>query len=1382
MNLKRNFVKGRQNKDVDIRLLPEGEYREAYGIEIINSESSDVGAIEPMYSNRQLTNYDLGDASKIYHLGNFSDEFRKKIYWLVLSETGSFIFEWDDINQVQSVVLADTRPPATRVFALDKDHYITGIEKVITQRKEDDLLLITDDNMQPLCINIERAKSYGVNGFEEEDILLIKKPPRKAPNTIPTFTNDGSNNIEEQFFLFAYRYRYLDGEYSAPSDFSNYVFTPKPFKLDYFTLDNLGMVNNNNAVKIEFNTGEKQVTEIQVLVKESIGGPLKIIETYNKKDKGWGNGLTKSLIFSNNKTIIPLPEDQLLRSFDNVPKKAKALSLIENIPVFSNYTEGNNIEDDVDFNVFLESNQIESGDELDTSIPIPTKLLIENPNNISLSESRQVIIQITTEIDGLAGYSNTFFFPIEEDFSSLINLIESNQFQNFISIINTDFQTNFNQQGNYNVPTNYTLQDNPTLSYANEDGNTILNITPVTFTDSDNAGAEVNVPITFTPETSISVVDEINSRTCKTNRNYEAGLVYKGKYGRRSTVLTCDNNTLYVPQRYSVFRNSIVLNIEHKAPEWAEQYKVVVKSNPLSYQTIYITEFYAEDFYTWCKLEGNNKDKVIVGDFLIVKKAGDSVISEPIKIKIVDIQRKDEDFITGNKDSDGEDIIENSGLYMKIKPSGFSMDKDDFKTELSEGKGRSRGLPNTYLDLFTDVESTPIEELAIPKGTSINLFFRSWREYDDGQANIIYEKRFFAQRNYASLEEWFNEVIFSRNNLYATELNGPYQDGDQFDYLPNISLERLTENPGTFNPSPGNYLKLKVVGAFSGGSKDRKGNVFASITVRVGSGFFVFETLPKKADTDIFYETEQSFDIQNGNHLSGNSETDQDQDVSTGTPATVKTDFFNCYTQGQGVESYRVRDNFNSKYLTVDTRPSSTSVEKYREIRRFADQTYGKPYVESTNVNGLNEFNVSTANFKELDKQYGSIQYTKSREGNILVLQEEKPGYVLFGKDIITSANGENTITKVPEILGKYVPYAGSHGIGENPESVAIDSNRVYWVSSRRGTPVRLSANGVSEINYGMTSEFRNLLKDSPTSKKLGAYDPYFKKYVVSIEDEIDKPLNAYCGNVIRKTISEQFNFTLNINRLLGETVLNFEVTGGEVNIEADYDGVTYNQNNVTGNASITIPRTDVSLTEIQVAVTPVSDSATVTITNTCPVGIPLKVISIVLADEDDLGTNIINRYKWGAGSFYSENHLFKDKPISQFSIEESVEGTSKFPERNSNIVMQSLKNASNTGQFYPDVNKLGYLITDSDYKIEDLSAILNEATFLTSYEQIFAIGSFANQSNFTFTRPNGTENLYLIWDYTDSVQTAWRPINPSCETAPDQTAWRPINPSCEQQ
>ena len=48
--MKRNFTGGKMNKDLDERLIPQGEYIDAMNIQVTTSEGSDVGAIESIAS------------------------------------------------------------------------------------------------------------------------------------------------------------------------------------------------------------------------------------------------------------------------------------------------------------------------------------------------------------------------------------------------------------------------------------------------------------------------------------------------------------------------------------------------------------------------------------------------------------------------------------------------------------------------------------------------------------------------------------------------------------------------------------------------------------------------------------------------------------------------------------------------------------------------------------------------------------------------------------------------------------------------------------------------------------------------------------------------------------------------------------------------------------------------------------------------------------------------------------------------------------------------------------------------------------------------------------------------------------------------------------
>ena len=49
--LKRNFMQGRMNKDLDERLVGDGEYRDAMNIQVSTAEGSDIGSARNIPSN-----------------------------------------------------------------------------------------------------------------------------------------------------------------------------------------------------------------------------------------------------------------------------------------------------------------------------------------------------------------------------------------------------------------------------------------------------------------------------------------------------------------------------------------------------------------------------------------------------------------------------------------------------------------------------------------------------------------------------------------------------------------------------------------------------------------------------------------------------------------------------------------------------------------------------------------------------------------------------------------------------------------------------------------------------------------------------------------------------------------------------------------------------------------------------------------------------------------------------------------------------------------------------------------------------------------------------------------------------------------------------------
>ena len=80
--IKHVFNQGKMNKDLDERLVPNGQYRDAMNVQISTSDSSDVGAIENVLGNKLLmSGNEIGDSA--YCVGAVADEKNDALYWLV---------------------------------------------------------------------------------------------------------------------------------------------------------------------------------------------------------------------------------------------------------------------------------------------------------------------------------------------------------------------------------------------------------------------------------------------------------------------------------------------------------------------------------------------------------------------------------------------------------------------------------------------------------------------------------------------------------------------------------------------------------------------------------------------------------------------------------------------------------------------------------------------------------------------------------------------------------------------------------------------------------------------------------------------------------------------------------------------------------------------------------------------------------------------------------------------------------------------------------------------------------------------------------------------------------------------------------------------------
>ena len=98
----------------------------------------------------------------------------------------------------------------------------------------------------------------------------------------------------------------------------------------------------------------------------------------------------------------------------------------------------------------------------------------------------------------------------------------------------------------------------------------------------------------------------------------------------------------------------------------------------------------------------------------------------------------------------------------------------------------------------------------------------------------------------------------------------------------------------------------------------------------------------------------------------------------------------NCFAFGNGVESNRLRDDYNAVTIDKGPRVSTTLEETYNEEYRGSGIIFSGIYSSTSSVNKLNQFITAESITKDLNPEYGSIQKLFTRNTNIVALCEDK--------------------------------------------------------------------------------------------------------------------------------------------------------------------------------------------------------------------------------------------------------------------------------------------------------------------------------------------------------------------------------------------------------
>lgn len=1204
--IEKKFLSGRMNKDVDKRLIADGEYLDAVNVTLNTSEGSTIGAAQNPYGNEKIANINdvlaargLSSISNPIVIGALPYEAQNLIYWFVTSDNFDGIFEYNELTGDTVLVLGST----IGQLNFNGRYIITGVNYVYNA--EGSLLFWTDGYNPPRRINISRCKTYNIDDAKiSNDIDVVLRPPLSAPyiklsNALAP--DPRPNNIEQKFLYFSYRFKYLDNEYSSMSPFSAVAFHAKAFAIDTETGENKGMVNFYNQANVTFETGNQFVKEIQLLVRDTSGLNVRIVDSFNKDELNISDNSSYEFTFMNNKTYAALPADQTTRLFDNVPLLASAQEIIGNRLIYGDYTQFRDIVScdnefiNLDYKVGYVGTDIIGGpqqtfrSDRDYEVGIVysddygrmTTVLTSNNTNSSNNLSNAVYIpptnsskanSLSVEIKNPAPcWATNYRFFVKQAKGDYYNI----------------FPRTFIKDGNFR----YFL-----INEADRDKITVNGY--IIFKTFDNGPTHTNKQFKVL-ELEYKKTDFI------VGSNALEGLYFKIKAGPSDTFLYApvqqnySNNQSGRGPRPTGCGNNNTQNVVENRHLFAE--------GPIYYSGLNDNTIQN----TGPTVIANNSLSIALSDIRIsieILPGGSSfrwtwevgqawyiadlqISANPMTLVVDNNNKLSVSFSATSGYNPGDKFIFNlrgTGSY-----AGTPLQPTNGNRGLPPG-GNPFTSPSYYLSGNTDQYGGHVilkgpGEIFPGAVISINIL-------NDGPSNSAPGQNassmsWTATQYYKDIEEWFwqsgayltfTQYDQSGNNINASAVTFRYgipstNTGVGITY-PSNSISQ-TNSAGQFGISfSSKCMLIRGFGKKSGCTRNLI-QAELKVTQTPTNKQLIAETVPGETDLDIFHELSRTYPIDQGKHIvlwhyntstasgigtkltntdhkfphyftagdmvyvtapnitpgfyevlspstdrysvvinlvypgtnqpGGISYNSSDQDQSSATnPARVrinnvgfKNSDYNAFAYGNGLESYRILDDYNAPRMDYSLR-ASTIIEDYEEQHKYASLTYSGLYRGDSSINRLNEFNLSLANFKNLDKSFGPVRKLFARDTDLLVLHQDKVTQVYYGKNLLVDAVGGSQVASVPEVLGTQIASQSEYGISDNPESFAVWSNNYYFSDARRGVVLMMQGNDIVEISEnGMRDYFIDFFAYSPNTQKLGAYDPHNQTYMISGND-----------------------------------------------------------------------------------------------------------------------------------------------------------------------------------------------------------------------------------------------------------------------------------------
>jgi len=173
--VKNAFIGSKMNQDLDDRLVPSGEYREGFNIQVSKSQGADVGALENVLGNQLIKDFEALTVSGIQVIGQFTNPAKNTIYLFLTNNTDddyltnptydpsaeNFIYQYNVLD-------GDTIKLAEGAFL-----NFSTTNPILGANMLENILFFTDNRNQPRRIDVTRRSDAGGVYYTNEDLVSV---------------------------------------------------------------------------------------------------------------------------------------------------------------------------------------------------------------------------------------------------------------------------------------------------------------------------------------------------------------------------------------------------------------------------------------------------------------------------------------------------------------------------------------------------------------------------------------------------------------------------------------------------------------------------------------------------------------------------------------------------------------------------------------------------------------------------------------------------------------------------------------------------------------------------------------------------------------------------------------------------------------------------------------------------------------------------------------------------------------------------------------------------------------------------------------------------------------------------------------------------------